>query len=158
MVCRCWYFLSEGRMLVCFLGGDVSIKNKIISVASSGNESDSSWLFHHISQIRLNDSFHRNTNLLVVVGVGGGQTRRRDQHLPPPLCHPITFQPPTSAVGGSVITIYDRDSDPQRSWASHPIPDRELRRWASKVGALWIPDERINWAWETRRGSRCVCV
>lgn len=87
---------------------------------------------------------------------GRGGSNKEKRSTPPP-SYPISFQPPTSEVGGSVITICDRDSDPQRSWASHPIPDTELRRWASKEGALWIPDERINRAWETRRGGRrCV--
>lgn len=159
IVCGCWHIVGGKERwdaLVCLLEGVRQLKPRLFLSRRCGNQSVNSWLFRHISKIRarpgLNDSFHRNTNI-----VGGDQTRRRDQP-PPPLCHPMSFQPPTAEVGGSVVTKYDRDRDPQRSRASHPIPDREPRRWASEEGgALWIPDERINRAWETRRcGSRCV--
>lgn len=86
----------------------MSIKNKkIISVASSGNESDSSWLFHHISQIlahlRLNDSFRRKKK----PSRGEGGVKQGDQPLPPTFAIPYRSNHPPLK--------WDRDSDPQRS-------------------------------------------
>lgn len=105
----------------------MSIKNKIIF---HGVGTRASILGCFIAFVKC--SFHRTTNILV----GGDQTRRRDQSPFLLFAIPYHFNPPTAEVGGSVVTKYDRDSDPQRSRASHPISDSELRRRASEEGAL----------------------
>lgn len=86
-----------------WLEGDVSIKKEIISVMSRGNGGVNSWLFHRIFKIqachRMNDSFCTNTSILVR-GVGGSNKEKGSTAPPTPLCHPISFKPPTAEVGG----------------------------------------------------------
>lgn len=45
----------------------------------------------------------------------GDKRRKKRIKTQYPLSPPILFQPPPAEVGGSVVTKYDRDSDPQRT-------------------------------------------